>query len=136
VTDAARCDSDDGMLIDIAAGARPNMKIAPVIGELRERQAPGGHLRYRLVYTSQYYDAPISVDFFVQLRIPQPEVNLQVGSRTQAEQTAAVILGYGRLFRDTGFAEKWERGGIPEKWDGRSGERIARVLDALLRPAD
>ena len=66
------------MLIDIIAGARPNfMKIAPIIRALEVRRAAGGRLRYRLVHTGQHYDARMSGDFFVQLGIPAPDVNLE-----------------------------------------------------------
>ncbi len=86
------------MLIDIIAGARPNfMKIAPIIHALQARQAAGGPLRYRLVHTGQHYDPRMSGDFFVQLGIPQPDVNLEVGSGTQAEQTGAIMARYERL---------------------------------------
>lgn len=86
------------MLIDIIAGARPNfMKIAPIIRALQSRQESGGALRYRLVHTGQHYDARMSGDFFEQLGIPQPDVNLEVGSGTQAEQTAAIMIRYERL---------------------------------------
>ncbi len=89
------------MLIDIIAGARPNfMKIAPIIHALQARQAEGGPLRYRLVHTGQHYDARMSGDFFVQLGIPQPDVNLEVGSGTQAEQTGAIMTRYERLLMD------------------------------------
>lgn len=90
------------MLIDIIAGARPNfMKIAPIIRALQARQAEGGPLRYRLVHTGQHYDARMSGDFFVQLGIPQPDVNLEVGSGTQAEQTGAIMTRYERLLLET-----------------------------------
>ncbi len=86
------------MLIDIIAGARPNfMKIAPIIRALEARKAEGGPLRYRLVHTGQHYDAQMSGDFFAQLCIPEPDVNLEVGSGTQAEQTAAIMIRYERL---------------------------------------
>lgn len=89
------------MLIDIIAGARPNfMKIAPIIHALQARQAAGGPLRYRLVHTGQHYDARMSGDFFVQLGIPEPDVNLEVGSGTQAEQTASIMTRYERLLLD------------------------------------
>jgi UDP-N-acetylglucosamine 2-epimerase (non-hydrolysing) len=89
------------MLIDIIAGARPNfMKIAPIIHALQARQAEGGPLRYRLVHTGQHYDARMSGDFFEQLGIPQPDVNLEVGSGTQAEQTGAIMTRYERLLLD------------------------------------
>lgn len=88
----------EGSLIDIIAGARPNfMKIAPIIRALEHRRAAGGHLRYRLVHTGQHYDARMSGDFFTQLGIPEPHVNLDVGSGTQAEQTAAIMMRYERL---------------------------------------
>lgn len=86
------------MLIDIIAGARPNfMKIAPIIHALDQRVAEGGPLRYRLVHTGQHYDARMSGDFFTQLGIPDPHVNLEVGSGTQAEQTAAIMTRYEKL---------------------------------------
>lgn len=86
------------MLIDIIAGARPNfMKIAPIIRALRARQAAGGPLRYRLVHTGQHYDERMSGAFFDQLQIPQPDVNLDVGSGTQAEQTGLIMTRYEQL---------------------------------------
>ena len=89
------------MLIDIIAGARPNfMKIAPIIRALDQRRAVGGPLRYRLVHTGQHYDAKMSGDFFTQLGIPAPEVNLNVGSGSQAEQTAAIMVRYEKLLVD------------------------------------
>ena len=90
------------MRIDIIAGARPNfMKIAPVIRALESRAAQGGPLRYRLVHTGQHYDARLSGDFFAQLGIPEPDVNLEVGSGSQAEQTAAIMTRYERLLLES-----------------------------------
>ncbi len=86
------------MFIDIIAGARPNfMKIAPIIKALDARKQSGGPLGYRLVHTGQHYDARMSGDFFTQLGIPAPDVNLEVGSGTQAEQTAGIMIGYEKL---------------------------------------
>ena len=86
------------MLIDIIAGARPNfMKIAPIIRALEARRAAGGPLRFRLVHTGQHYDAKMSGDFFTQLGIPAPDVNLEIGSGSQAEQTAAIMVRYEKL---------------------------------------
>lgn len=85
-------------VIDIIAGARPNfMKIAAIIRALDAHQANGGHLRYRLIHTGQHYDARMSGDFFTQLGIPEPNINLEVGSGTQAEQTAAIMVRYEAL---------------------------------------
>lgn len=86
------------MLIDIIAGARPNfMKIAPILHALQARKAEGGPLRWRLAHTGQHYDPRMSGEFFAQLGIPAPDVNLEVGSGTQAEQTAGVMVGYEAL---------------------------------------
>ena len=84
--------------IDIIAGARPNfMKIAPIIHALKARSTNGSILRYRLVHTGQHYDPKLSGTFFEQLGIPEPDVNLEVGSSTQAEQTAAIMVRYEQL---------------------------------------
>ncbi|MGB3900552.1 MAG: UDP-N-acetylglucosamine 2-epimerase (non-hydrolyzing) [Mesorhizobium sp.] len=92
----------NGPVIDIIAGARPNfMKIAPIIRALEARRATGGPLRYRLVHTGQHYDARMSGDFFAQLGIPVPDVNLESGSGTQAEQTAAIMVRYEKLLLES-----------------------------------
>ena len=80
------------------------MKIAPIIRALEARAAAGGPLRYRLVHTGQHYDARLSGAFFEQLGIPAPDVNLEVGSGTQAEQTAAIMIGYERLLAGCALA--------------------------------
>jgi UDP-N-acetylglucosamine 2-epimerase (non-hydrolysing) len=68
-------------------GARPNfMKAAPVLRALGERG-----VRQTLVHTGQHYDTNMSDVFFAQLEIPAPDVNLGVGSGSQAAQTAEVM---------------------------------------------
>ncbi len=89
-------------LIDLIAGARPNfMKIAPIVRALDAHRESGGRLRYRLVHTGQHYDPRLSGGFFEQLGIPDPDVNLGAGSGTQAEQTAAIMIGYERLLMES-----------------------------------
>jgi UDP-N-acetylglucosamine 2-epimerase (non-hydrolysing) len=84
--------------IDLIAGARPNfMKIAPIIDALKAAEERGGPLRYRLIHTGQHYDKAMSGSFFEQLGIPQPDINLEVGSGTQAEQTAAIMVRYEKV---------------------------------------
>ena len=86
------------MKIDLIAGARPNfMKIAPIIDAVLEEQAKGTDIHFRLIHTGQHYDKNMSDSFFVQLGIPQPNVNLGAGGGTQAEQTAAIMIGYEKL---------------------------------------
>lgn len=72
-------------------GARPNfMKIAPI---MRAIAAHGG-LRASLVHTGQHYDSAMKQSFFDQLGIPEPDVDLGVGSGTHAEQTANIMLRF------------------------------------------
>jgi UDP-N-acetylglucosamine 2-epimerase (non-hydrolysing) len=84
--------------VDLIAGARPNfMKIAPIIDALKAAGQCGGALRYRLIHTGQHYDKAMSGSFFEQLGIPEPGINLEVGSGTQAEQTAAIMVRYEKV---------------------------------------
>lgn len=84
--------------IDIIAGARPNfVKIASIVRAMELRQISGGKLNYRIIHTGQHYDSKLSDKFFEQLNIPSPNVNLGVGSGTQAEQVAAIMVGYEKL---------------------------------------
>jgi UDP-N-acetylglucosamine 2-epimerase (non-hydrolysing) len=81
-------------IVDIIAGARPNfMKIAPIILSIQKSEC----LRYRLIHTGQHYDPKLSASFFDQLGIPEPDVNLNVGSGSQAEQTAAIMTRYEKV---------------------------------------
>jgi UDP-N-acetylglucosamine 2-epimerase (non-hydrolysing) len=89
------------ILVDIIAGARPNfMKIAPIIRAIKARESQGGRLRHRLVHTGQHYDEKMSGDFFRQLGIPAPDVNLEVGSGTQSEQTGTIMTRYEKLLME------------------------------------
>lgn len=75
-------------------GARPNFpKAAPVMRAVR-----GHGLEQRLVHTGQHYDERMCDVFFRQLGLPQPDMNLGIGSGTHAQQTAAVMVGLETLF--------------------------------------
>ena len=81
------------MFIDIIAGTRPNLvKISPIIKAIRESNLP--ELQYRLVYTGQHYDNAMSKCFFTDLDIPEPDIDLKVGSGSQATQTAKIMVRY------------------------------------------
>jgi UDP-N-acetylglucosamine 2-epimerase (non-hydrolysing) len=68
-------------------GARPNfVKAAPVLRAIGERG-----IRQTLVHTGQHYDRNMSDVFFTQLEIPDPDVNLEVGSGSHAWQTAEIM---------------------------------------------
>ncbi len=70
-------------------GARPNfVKIAPIYREVASR--PG--LEQMLVHTGQHYDPEMSGVFFEEFGLPEPDINLAVGSSSHAVQTAEVML--------------------------------------------
>jgi UDP-N-acetylglucosamine 2-epimerase (non-hydrolysing) len=70
-------------------GARPNfMKMAPILQALVMHQPP---LPALLVHTGQHYDQDMSDRLFHDLRLPTPDINLEVGSATHAAQTAEVM---------------------------------------------
>ncbi len=86
------------MLIDLIAGARPNfMKIASITHAIQKAQSEGKNIEFRLIHTGQHYDKNMSDSFFDQLEIPLPDVNLGAGGGTQAEQTAAIMIGYEKV---------------------------------------
>ena len=88
------------MKIDLIAGARPNfMKIAPIIDAIKVAQSKGENIEYRLVHTGQHYDKNMSGSFFEQLGIPLPDINLEAGGDSQAEQTAKIMIGYESLLQ-------------------------------------
>ena len=70
-------------------GARPNyMKMAPLLAAFeRNARLP----RAVLVHTGQHYDAALNDRLFVDLQLPQPDLNLEVGSGSHATQTAEVM---------------------------------------------
>jgi UDP-N-acetylglucosamine 2-epimerase (non-hydrolysing) len=87
--------------IDIIAGARPNfMKIAPIIEAIKQEKSLGKSIEYRLIHTGQHFDKKMSGDFFEELGIPTPDINLGAGGGTQAEQTAAIMIGYEKVLID------------------------------------
>src|SRR5438045_6826645 len=72
-------------------GARPNyMKAASVMRAAQEH----GDFQQRLVHTGQHYDAAMNDVFFADLGLPAPDHYLGVGSGSQAEQTAKVMLAF------------------------------------------
>ena len=73
-------------------GARPNfMKVAPIVAELRKSPELFNSV---IVHTGQHYDDKLSKVFFDDLAIPAPDVNLNVGSGSHAQQTAAIMAAF------------------------------------------
>lgn len=80
--------------IHLIAGARPNfMKVAPLYHELRRH----AWCRPVMIHTGQHYDPEMSVAFFRDLQLPDPDVHLGVGSGSHAEQTAKVMIAYEKI---------------------------------------
>ncbi len=142
-------------------GARPNyMKVAPVYHALSSRP----DVSQLLVHTGQHYDFNMSDVFFQQLRIPQPDINLRVGSGTHGQQTAQVmrrfepvvaehqpdlVLVYGDVNSTIAAALVCSKLGVRighveaglRSWDRSMPEEINRILtdcvaDLLFTPSE
>ena len=78
--------------IILVGGARPNfIKIAPIYFDLLkypQRFAP------LIVHTGQHYDQKMSEVFFKDLGLPEPDLNLEVGSGSHATQTAKIMIAF------------------------------------------
>jgi UDP-N-acetylglucosamine 2-epimerase (non-hydrolysing) len=76
-------------------GARPNfMKMAPIIEAMRRHPKFFDH---RLVHTGQHYDERMSQAFFVDLGMPRPDIDLNVGSGSHAEQAARIMVAFEKV---------------------------------------
>ena len=83
--------------IILVAGARPNfMKIAPLMHAFEKSKV----FEPILVHTGQHYDVKMSGRFFEELNIPQPHINLEVGSASHAVQTARIMEGIEKVCED------------------------------------
>ncbi len=77
------------MRIVHVVGARPNfMKIAPIMRALRQAD----DVDQLLIHTGQHYDSSLSEDFFHDLELPSPDLNLGIGSGSHAEQTGRIMI--------------------------------------------
>ncbi len=93
------------MKIISVVGARPNfMKIAPFIGEINRYNADARDakesIQHILVHTGQHYDTRMSSSFFDDLNIPHPDINLEVGSGTHAEQVANTMVAFEKVLHE------------------------------------
>lgn len=76
-------------------GARPNfMKMAPIIEAMNRHPESIEHI---LVHTGQHYDEKMSKAFFDDLGMPKPDIDLNVGSGSHAEQTARIIVAFEKV---------------------------------------
>ncbi len=85
------------MKIISVVGARPNfMKVAPFCRALKAH--PG--VQHVLVHTGQHYDVRMSEQFFQELDIPNPDINLEIGSGTHAEQVGRTMMAFEKVLRE------------------------------------
>lgn len=77
-------------------GARPQfIKASPVSKALRQ-----AGVDEFLVHTGQHYDHNMSGVFFKDMNIPEPDVNLNTGSGSHAQQTAHMLIGIENLIQE------------------------------------
>ena len=85
------------MKIVSVVGARPNfMKVAPFCRALKAYPS----VRHVLVHTGQHYDVRMSEQFFRELDIPDPDINLEIGSGTHAEQVGRTMIAFEKVIRE------------------------------------
>jgi len=87
------------MKIVSIVGARPNfMKIAPFIRAIDDYNLKGsGKIEHILVHTGQHYDVRMSEAFFKALGIPDPDINLEIGSGSHAEQLGNTMIAFEKV---------------------------------------
>ena len=88
------------MKIISVVGARPNfMKIAPLVLAIQKHNEanPDRFIDHVLVHTGQHYDIRLSENFFKELGIPQPDLNLEIGSGTHAEQVGRTMMAFEKV---------------------------------------
>ena len=110
-------------------GARPNyMKMAPVHAALAQR----GLVDQHLVHTGQHYDVQLNDVFFAELPLPEPDVMLEVGSGSHAEQTARALVGLEETFLRIRAGSRGRAG--RRQLDARRGARRREAQDPGLPP--
>lgn len=89
------------MKIISVVGARPNfMKIAPFCKAVEQyNRNITESIKHILIHTGQHYDTSMSDTFFSQLNIPDPDINLGVGSGTHAEQVGLTMIEFEKVLK-------------------------------------
>lgn len=82
-------------------GARPNfMKIAPFIRAVKKyNHEHDNYINHLLVHTGQHYDIRMSEAFFKELDIPEPDINLEIGSGSHAEQLGHTMIEFEKVLQ-------------------------------------
>lgn len=88
---------NDKITIHLIAAARPNfMKIAPLYHSLKKEDWANPVI----VHTGQHYDINMSDAFFKDLELPDPHIQIGVGSGSHAEQTGNVMIAYEKIIME------------------------------------
>jgi len=88
------------MKIISVVGARPNfMKIAPFCKAINKfnQLHSNDKIEHILVHTGQHYDLSMSEAFFQELGIPDPNINLEIGSGSHAEQVGNTMIAFEKV---------------------------------------
>ncbi len=91
------------MKIISVVGARPNfMKIAPFCYAIERFNAADGNswIEHLLVHTGQHYDERMSKTFFDALNIPRPDIDLEIGSGSHAEQVGHTMIAFEKVLQE------------------------------------
>jgi len=84
------------MKVAIILGTRPEIvKMAPVVRELERKRSD-----FFILHTGQHYSHNMSSVFFEQLKLPQPKYNLQVGSGSDTEEIAKILIGTEKVLKE------------------------------------
>ena len=79
-------------------GARPNfIKMAPIISAMNRLS---NQIFHTLVHTGQHYDKGMNQSILDDLGLPKPDINLGVGSGSQAEQTARIMMAFEKVCKN------------------------------------
>ena len=71
------------------------MKVAPFCRALKAYP----EVKHLLVHTGQHYDVRMSEQFFKELDIPNPDINLEIGSGTHAEQVGRTMMAFEKVLK-------------------------------------
>jgi UDP-N-acetylglucosamine 2-epimerase (non-hydrolysing) len=111
------------MRLGIVLGTRPEIiKLAPVIEEVRRRG-----LASFVIHTNQHYDWELDARFFEELELPEPDLNLGVGSGSHGQQTAKMLTAIEAAIEEEGLTHVVVQG------DTNSGLAGALAAAKLLR---
>lgn len=90
------------MKIISVVGARPNfMKIAPLIRAINKYNTTArAKIQHFLVHTGQHYDQRMSENFLQELGIPQPDINLEIGSGSHAQQVGQTMIAFEKVLQN------------------------------------